>query len=279
MSRSARVAKPKSAVSVEDVLRNVMALLLTAFVAIGATAFAATAVERSIPPVVHGSAEQREVLREILRAMGPTQIRSVAIQGAGGNRVRLAMQPSRLDRSRVSTSVRLGWDAYVVAYSFLKRSRARGLPPVVGYSVAGETQTFHSLVPRPLPRFERQRIVAPVRPAVTRSGAARVAEFDLLRPAGPVLAVVVVANRPAPFIRRRLAPVITALNRIVPRVDGFYVAVTDARGSIVFAYSRGELRRTSSATLWVRPDLLGCAKDLPVENEVAPDGAPPCPAA
>jgi hypothetical protein len=29
----------------------------------------------------------------------------------------------------------------------------------------------------------------------------------------------------------------------------------------------------------VRPDLLGCAENLPVENEVAPDGAPTCPAA
>jgi hypothetical protein len=267
----------QGAASVEDVLRNATALLVAAAVAVGATTLAATAVERSAPPVLHGSAAQRDVLREILRVMGPTQIRSVAIERMSGNRVRLAMQPSRLDRSRVSTSVRLGWDAYVVTYSFLKRSRARGLPPVAGYSVAGETHTFRSLVPRTLPRFERQRIVAPVRRAVTRSGAARVAEFDLLRPAGPVLAVVVVAHRPAPFIQRRLAPVITALNRIVPQVDGFYVAVTDARRSTVFAYSRVELRGTSSTTLWVRPDLRGCAKDLPVENEVAPDGAPPCP--
>lgn len=231
------------------------------------------------PPVGGGSTVQRDVLRQILRAMAPTQIRSVAIQGTSGGRMRLAMQPSRPDRSRVSKSVRLGWDAYVVAYSFLKRSRERGLPPVVGYSVAGETRTFRSPVPRVLPRFDRQRIVAPVRRAVTRSGAARVAEFDLLRPAGPAFAVAVVANRPAFFIQRRLAPVITALNRIVPRVDGFYVAVTDARRSIVFAYSRVEQRGTSSTTLWVRPDLLGCAENLPVENEVAPDGAPPCPAA
>jgi hypothetical protein len=261
------------------VFRNATVSLVATAVVIGATAFAATAVERSIPPVVHGSAPQRDVLRQILRAMGPTQIRSVAIQPTSGNRVRLAMQPSRLDRSRVSTSVRVRWDAYVVAYSFLKRSRARGLPPVVGYAVAGETRTFRSLVPRILPRFDHQRIVAPVRRAVTKSGAARVAAFDLLRPAGPAFAVVVVANRPAFFIQRRLAPVITALNRIVPQVDGFYVAVADAHRSIVFAYSRVELRGTSSTTLWVRPDLLGCAENLPVENEVAPDGAPPCPAA
>jgi hypothetical protein len=176
------------------VLRNATALLVAAAVAVGATALAATAVERSAPPVLHGSAAQRDVLREILRVMGPTQIRSVAIERMSGNRVRLAMQPIRLDRSRVSTSVRLGWDAYVVTYSFLKRSRARGLPPVAGYHVAGETHTFRSLVPRTLPRFERQRIVVPVRRAVSRSGAARVTELDLLRPAGPVLAVVVVAN-------------------------------------------------------------------------------------
>ena len=259
--------------------RSFSASLVAASILVGATAFAATAVEeRSIPPVVHGSAAQRDLLRQILRAMGPTQIRSVAIQRTSDNQVRLVMQPSRRDPSRVSTSVRLGWEANVVAYSFLKRSRARGLPPVVGYSVAGETRTYRSLAPRVLPAFERQRIVRPVRRAVTRSGAARIAEFDLLRPSGPSFAVVVVATRPAQFIQQRLAPVIAALNRIVPRVDGFYVAVTDDRRSTVFAYSRVELRGTSSTPLWVRPDLLGCAENLPVENEVAPDGAPPCPA-
>ena len=259
--------------------RSFSASVVAASVLVGATAFAATAVEkRSIPPVVHGSASQRDLLRQILRAMGRTQIRSVAIQPTSGNGVRLAMQPNRLDRSRVSTSVRLGWDAYVVAYSFLKRSRGRGLPPVVGYSVAGDTRTFRTPVPRILPQFDRQRIIGPVQRAVTRSGAASVAELELLRPAGPAVAVAVVADRPAFFIRRRLAPIIRALNRVVPRVDGFYVAVTDARRSIVFAYSRVELRGTSSTTLWVRPNLLGCAENLPVENEVAPDGAPPCPA-
>jgi hypothetical protein len=268
-----------AAVSVKDVLRIATASLVTAVVVAGITSFSATAVEQgSVPPVVHGSAAQRGLLRQVLRAMGPTQIRSVAIQRTSDNQVRLVMQPSRRDPSRVSTSVRLGWEANVVAYSFLKRSRARGLPPVVGYSVAGETHTFRSLVPRALPAFEQQRIVRPVRRAVARSGAARIAEFDLLRPSGPSLAVVLVATRPAPFIQQRLAPVIAALNRVVPRVDGFYVAVTDARRSVVFAYSRIDLRGTSSTTLWVRPDLLGCAENLPVENEVAPDGAPRCPA-
>jgi hypothetical protein len=210
--------------------------------------------------------------------MSPTQIRRVTIQRTSSG-VRLAMQPSRLDRSPVSTSVRLRWDASVVTYSFLKRSRARGLPPVVGYSVAGETRTFRSLVPRILPRFDEHRVAGPVRRAVARSDATSIAEFDLVHRSGPALAVVIVANRPALFIRKRLAPVITALNRMVPRVDGFYVGVTDARRSIVFAYSRAERRAESSTELWVRPDLVGCAEDLPVEDEVAPDGAPPCPAA
>jgi hypothetical protein len=244
-----------------------------------ALAVPAAAVEiGASPPIVHGSSAQRDLLRQILRAMGPTQIRRVTIQRTSSG-VRLAMQPGRLDRSRVSTSVRLRWDASVVTYSLLKRSRKRGLPPVVGYSVAGETRTFRSLVPRILSRFDRQRIVGPVQRAVTRSGATSIAELDLVRPSGPALAVVMVANRPALFIQKRLAPVIAALNRIVPRVDGFYVGVTDARRSIVFAYSRAERRAESSTELWVRPNLLGCAENLPVENEIAPDSAPPCPAA
>jgi hypothetical protein len=209
--------------------------------------------------------------------MGGTEIRLVRISPAG-RRVRLVMEPRRLDRSKANVSVRLDWEAYVVTYSLLRRSLERKLPPVVGFSILGERRTFRTLTPRVLPPFDRSRTVTPVARAVRKSGA-KVVELDLFRPAGPALAVVVTSDRPAAFIARRLGRLITALNRVARRVDGFYVALTDTRRSVVFAYSRIELRATSSTTLWVRPDLLGCAEDLPVANEVAPDGAPPCPAA
>src|SRR2546423_7783986 len=60
----------KGAASVEGMLRTITAWLVTAAVAIGATAFAAMAVGRAGPPVVPGTPAQRGVLREILRGVG-----------------------------------------------------------------------------------------------------------------------------------------------------------------------------------------------------------------
>lgn len=230
----------------------------------------------STTPVAGGSAAQRTLLRQIIRAMGGTQISRVRISSSRGAPALLLMSPSRLDRSRASVSVRLEWDAYLVAYSFLKLSLKRGLPPIAGFSISGQRRTFRNLNPRVLPPFTRSRIVRPVGRAVNASGAT-VVEFNLFLPAGPAFAVVVAADHPARFIERRLAPVVSALNGDARRVDGFYVAVVDARRSVVFAYGRVELRGQSSTTLYVRGDLRGCAENLPVSNEVAPDGAPPCP--
>ena len=230
----------------------------------------------SVPPISGGMPAQRALLRHVVTALGGTQVQRIAISRAGAGGVKLVMQPGRLDRSRASTSVRLQWDAQLVAYSLLRLSQQRSLPPVLGFSVEGQSRSFRSLRPRRLPAFARARILQPVQGAVTRSGG-RVVELNLFRPAGPALAIVAAANRPAQFIQDRLAPIISASNSVAPRLDGFYVAVVDNRGSVVFAYSKAQQRGVSSTALWVRPDLLGCALNLPVENEVAPDGAPPCP--
>ena len=109
-----------------------------------------------------------------------------------------------------------------------------------------------------------------------RSGG-RLIEFNVFRPAGPAFALVVSAEHPGRFIQHRLEPIIAALNNIAPRVDGFYVAVTDSRQRVVFAYGRAEMRGENASTVYVREDLAGCAENLPVSVEVAPDGAPPCP--
>jgi hypothetical protein len=164
----------------------------------------------------------------------------------------------------------------MVAYSLLRLAPEHGLAPVVGFSVAGRKTAFRSLKPRVLPAFDRSRIVPPVGRAV-KASSAKLVEFNLFRPAGPAFAVVVASDHAARFIAAQLAPIIAALNRITGRLDGFYVAVVDARRSVVFAYSRLDLRGQTSTALYVRADLRGCAEDLPVANEVAPDGAPPCP--
>lgn len=227
-------------------------------------------------PISGGTPAQRTLLRHVVIALGGTQVRRIAISRVGTVGVKLVMEPGRFDRSRASQSVRLEWDAHLVAYSLLRLSQRQRLPPVLGFSVAGQSRSFRSVRPRRLPAFDRTRILRPVQSAAKQSGS-RVVELNLFRPAGPALAVVTATARPAHFIQDRLAPVISASNSVAPRLDGFYVAVVDNHGSVVFAYGNAQQRGVSSTSLWVRPDLLGCAVNLPVENEVAPDGAPPCP--
>jgi hypothetical protein len=113
--------------------------------------------------------------------------------------------------------------------------------------------------------------------AIRASGARRI-ELNVFRPAGAVdVAAVVQTRDPAAFIDRRLDGIIRALNLITPRrLDSYYVAVVDETRTVVFAYSAAETQ--GMFTFYVRPDLYGCADDLPIQNEVAPDGAPPCPA-
>lgn len=227
-------------------------------------------------PIVGGSSAQREILRDVVHALGGTQISKITIVPLGQGRVRLVMQPARLDRSRPNVAVRLEWDASMVTYAFLRRSRLSGLPAVEGFSVGGKTMSFRTPNPRILPRFDRTSIAPPVGRAVRRSGA-KVIEFNLFRPAGPAFAVVVQSDHPARFLQRRLEPIIVAMNGVTPRLDGFYVAVTDPERRVVFAYGRAEQRGVSTATVYVRDDLAGCAENLPVSVEVAPDGAPSCP--
>ena len=256
-------------------MRSLAALAVgVAAVAVGTRSAALAAETR--PQIVGGSGTQRESVREVVRALGGTQIRRIAIIRSGNGRVRLAMQPARVERARANVAVRLEWDAAMVSYSSLRLSRARGLPAVLGFSVASAQITFRSLRPRALPRFDRRRIAPAVARAVKRSGG-RLVEFNLFRPAGPAFAVVVAADHPGRFIEQRLEPIVVALNTIAPRLDGFYVGVTDARRRVVFAYGRAETRGETTARLYVRNDLAGCAENLPLSVEAPPDGAPSCP--
>jgi hypothetical protein len=115
--------------------------------------------------------------------------------------------------------------------------------------------------------FDRGAIVRPVGRAVRRSGA-KVIEFNLFRPLRrPAFAVVVSSHSPARFIERRLARIISAFPE--QRLDAYYVAVADARRKVVFAYSAVG---AAAFTYYVRPDLVGCAKKLPIANEIDPEG-------
>jgi len=243
--------------------------------AVGTSSIAAAHEGQARTAVTGGTHAQRVLLREILHRMGGTQISGIHIKPSAMG-VQLLMQPTRLDRSRTNLSIRLRWDAEMTAYSFAKLSDSRGFPLVMGYSILGQPGTFRESEPRVKRRFDREQIVPPVGMAVRRSGA-RLLEFNVFRPSEAVVAVVVSTPRPAHFIRNRLGPIITALIGVHGRIDGFYVAVTNSAREVVFAYARTDRPRSSTSTLFVRPDLQGCAENLAVGVEVAPDTDPPCP--
>lgn len=273
--RIALTERTNSTGNVSVMIRTLGALAVAA-IGLGLGSGSAAEASQTRPPVVGGSAAQRHLVEEVVRRLGGTQLRRITITPSGKGRVRLTMGPPRVERSRANLAVRIEWDASLVSYSSLRLSLAQGLPAVEGFSVAGKQLTFRSLRPRPLPRFDRSRIVPSVARAVKRSGG-RPIEFNLFRPAGPALAVVIATKHAGRFIQQRLEPIIVALNTIAPRLDGFYVAVTDSRRRVVFAFGRAEMRGENTSTVYVRDDLAGCAENLPVSVEVAPDGAPPCP--
>jgi hypothetical protein len=223
--------------------------------------------------IVGATKAQRTVLRGILESMGGTLIERIELARLRDGRVRVDFQPRELGTPR---TVRIAWDEGVVAMMFARASRERRLPPVAGYVGTAQGRATGARVPVSGNRasFDRSAIVKPVGGAVRRSGG-RVIEFNLFRPLDrPVFAVVISAPRPGRFIERRLAPIINAFPE--GRLDAFYVAVTDARRKVVFAYSAVGV---SAFTYHVRPDLAGCAKNLPIANEIDPeDVAPPCPA-
>jgi hypothetical protein len=244
---------------------------IVALLALTTTAAAKDA--RVDAPIVGAVGAQRAVLRGILASLGGTLIERIELVRLRDGRVRVDFQPRE---HRTPRTVRIEWDQGVVAMMFARASHERGLPRVAGYTgslAQGRATGARLPVSGNRASFDRSAIVKPVGGAVRRSGA-RVIEFNLFRPLGrPVFAVVLSARRPARFIERRLAPIINAFPE--GRLDAFYVAVTDARRRVVFAYSA---LGVSAFTYYVRPDLVGCAKRLPIANEVDPEGvAPPCP--
>jgi hypothetical protein len=197
------------------------------------------------------------------------------ISPAAGKGVRLVMHPAQLDPSHENVRVRREWDADIVSYSFFRISLEHRLPFVYGFSIDGQREWFRSSQPSVLPTFDRSRIVPPVRRAVKRSGTS-VIEFNLFRPAGAAFAVVVGTDHPGPFIEHRLSALLGALQGVETRLDGYYLAVTDSRRSVVFAYS--STRGFGLTRLYVRPDLARCAllPEIGFPGEL-PDGTPPCP--
>jgi hypothetical protein len=228
-----------------------------------------------------GSRRERDLLRAVARGMDRTTLERVVIgpvQGrrrtdSGGAAVRISFT------SAPGPSVRRQWDEWVVAGAFSRRLLAAGLPAEVDGTSGTGTFTARPKLkgqpdPKPLARRQVNAIVKAIRTAARKSGG-EVARLEIHRPYGVAVALVVASRDPAGFLKTRLRPLMTSLDRQRSRLEGLYLAVVDEARRLALEW--GSWTRNPAGTYWVRDDLAECS---PIEQSAPPgsEEPPPCPA-
>ena len=225
--------------------------------------------------IVGGSAEQRELLREILAGMGETRIEAIRIgkpdkgwKPFGENDVALAVTTAGQHDFRAE------WEAWIVAGVFRDRSREQNLPGVVVLEVSDDASRIDPgpNSPRP-PRGDADAIAAEIRRAAADARAS-VKELALLRPDGIAPAVTLEVPDPAAFLKNRLASFLDATDPWPARSEGRYVEVVDEDGR--WAFRAGNSTRLSMGGSGARRGLEGC--DPIVHSRPHGYEPPPCPA-
>lgn len=206
------------------------------------------AVPAAYAPVIDGgSPAERALLRRIVRAMRPTQLRTLTVEPAlkqwhplRPGDVELAATEAHVARGHDNS---LGdWEAWLVGGAFRDRSASLGLPRVV--VVADGSGASRVTGGRPLPAAPpnglaafRRRVVA----AAEASGA-RVLFVRTAVPDGYSADVALQVAHPVWFLRRRLQPLQLRLQRL--RSDGIFLALYEANGRPLFV--SGQSTRLSS---------------------------------
>jgi hypothetical protein len=116
--------------------------------------------------------------------------------------------------------------------------------------------------------------VKAIRAAAKRSGG-EVARLEVHRPYGVAVAISLVADDPAKFLKQELRPLIGRLDDSRQRLEGVYLAVLDERRLLALEW--GTWTRNPAGLYWVRRDLANCS---PIRQSEPPGAEPPprCPA-
>jgi len=228
-----------------------------------------------------GSPRERGLLRAVVSGTDRTTLRRVLIgpvQGrrkadSGGSAVPLSFT------AVPGPGIRRQWDEWIVAGAFSRRLLAAGLPAEVdATSRAGAFTARPKLEgqpdPRPLGRRQVSAIVKATRAAAKQSGG-EVARLEVHRPYGVAVALVLSSRDPAGFLKARLRPLMTRLDRQRPRLEGLYLAVLDETRRLALEWA--SWTRNPAGSYWVRHDLAECS---PIEQSAPPGTEPPpdCPA-
>jgi hypothetical protein len=82
------------------------------------------------------------------------------------------------------------------------------------------------------------------------------------------------SREPARFLKTRLRPLMTSLDRQRSRLEGLYLAVLDETRRLVLEWA--SWTRNPAGSYWVRHDLAECS---PIEQSAPPGTEPPpdCP--
>jgi hypothetical protein len=228
----------------------------------------------TVPPakltttIVGGTPKQREIIEQTLAGLGPTKIHSVWVRDKISEKwAGTAPESVGIDVKYKGTDGFTGWQAWVVANVFGRRSLEFGLQPVAVVGVNGDRSAgldwSSDAKGVAMTRAEADKALRQVAKIAAKHDAST--SIRLFEPSRLAFAVEFRTARPAEFLLKGLGAAARPLE--TSNHDGLYVKVLDANGERVLELSNG---------LWVRPDLISCS---PYSYYGNPDeSVPPCPA-
>ena len=240
---------------------------------------AVTAPAGRIPVISGGSAAERTLLRSIVRAMRPTQIRTLTIGPATKDWHPLRPGDVAMMAGLAATSAGhrndLGeWETWLVGGAFRDRSAALRLPRVLviadGLGAQRATGGEHPAAETAagLPVLRRH-----VQAAVAASGA-DVVTLRLGIPDGYSADVSLQVARPAWFLQHRLLRLQSRLQALA--TDGAFISLFEADGRPLFV-AGGSARLTSGLGGVLDPRYGSCSPELTVGGHMTLAPPLPCP--
>jgi hypothetical protein len=227
----------------------------------------------TVPPakltttIVGATPKQREIIEQTLAGLGPTKIHSVWVRDKVSQKwVGAAPESVGIDIKYKGTDGFTGWQAWIVANVFGRRSLELGLQPVAVVGVNGDRSAgldwSSDAKEAAMTRAEADKALREVAKIAARHDAST--SIRLFEPSRLAFAVEFRTARPAEFLRKALGAAVRPVE--TSNHDGLYVKVLDANGERVLELSNG---------LWVRPDLISCS---PYSYYGDPgESVPPCP--
>jgi hypothetical protein len=223
-----------------------------------------------VPRIVGGTAAERTLVRQIVRAQATTQILQLTIVPAtGGVGLRATLAGTA---RRVRNDILGDWETWIVGGAFRDRSAALGLRRVV--LIGNQNESGRATGGRDLPRRPPAGLAAFRRRVAAVAGpGARVVAVRVGDPDGYSAIVVLRVTDPASFLRHRLRGLELRLAGL--RADGTFLVVDERNGRVL--YSEGGSERLSSGVAGPADRRYrGCIPNQMTGLAMA--SPPPCPA-